>query len=499
MNVHAIHRFRFIFWISVVVLPAAISSSYEKQSLRSAFTGQKICEEPDHAMGEIAGEVTQTSVILQSRLTQGNQKIDGDVPGCSGIARFEISKNREFTDSIKTEWIEAVAENDYIVKRKIDNLVPATRYYYRLIYGANKAHAREGNTCTFKTLAEKDASAPLRLAILTCMNYAFFHYGTDGQGKRAYTGPDKILGYPGLQSVLDMEPDYSIWTGDNVYYDHPKEGRARTQTELRKKWHEQFIQPRYIDLFAETPTYWMKDDHDFRFNDCDLTGDEEPSVELGIRTFIEQVPVADPNDKNPATYRTFRLNKHVQIWLMEGRDYRSPNAMPDGPEKTLWGKEQIAWLHNTLLESDATFKFLISPTPLVGPDDAYKKDNHVNHEGFRHEGDAFFTWLTSHDFLNKKLYLFCGDRHWQYHSIHPSGFEEFSCGTIEDANSRMGRKPGDPKSTDPNAEVKQLYTQNTPSGGFLMVTVTPTEDGASAHAEFVFYDENGVLMYRYYA
>ena len=68
--------------------------------------------------------------------------------------------------------------------------------------------------------------------------------------------------------------------------------------------------------------------------------------------------------------------------------------MPDGPDKTLWGAEQIAWLKSTLLESDATFKLLISPTPLVGPDDAYKIDNHTNHKGFRHEGREFFKWVV---------------------------------------------------------------------------------------------------------
>ena len=30
--------------------------------------------------------------------------------------------------------------------------------------------------------------------------------------------------------------------------------------------------------------------------------------------------------------------------------------MPDGPDKTMWGVEQRAWLERTLLESDATFK-----------------------------------------------------------------------------------------------------------------------------------------------
>ena len=57
--------------------------------------------------------------------------------------------------------------------------------------------------------------------------------------------------------------------------------------------------------------------------------------------------------------------------------------MPDGPTKTIWGAEQLAWLKSSLLESDATFKLLVSPTPMVGPDDLRKTDNHTNIGGFR--------------------------------------------------------------------------------------------------------------------
>ncbi len=169
--------------------------------------------------------------------------------------------------------------------------------------------------------------------------------------------------------------------------------------------------------------------------------------------------------------------------------------MEDGPAKSLWGPEQIAWLKRTLLESDAAFKILVSPTPLVGPDDAYKIDNHVNREGFRHEWEAFFRWLGDNDFLDRNFFIVCGDRHWQYHSVHPSGFEEFSCGALVDANARLGRKPGDPESTDPEALIDQPYTQEEASGGFLTVTVRPGEGEEPPAAEFAFRDERGGILY----
>jgi len=119
----------------------------------------------------------------------------------------------------------------------------------------------------------------------------------------------------------------------------------------------------------------------------------------------------------------------------------------------------------------------------------------VNPKGFRTEGDDFFLWLADNGFLNKNFYIVCGDRHWQYHSIHPSGFEEFSCGALVDANSRLGRKPGDPASTDPDALLKQVYTQSEFSGGFLKITVRPDDGGGKPAAEFSFFDEWGVPLY----
>ena len=140
-------------------------------------------------------------------------------------------------------------------------------------------------------------------------------------------------------------------------------------------------------------------------------------------------------------------------------------------------------------------KILISPTPLVGPDDAYKKDNHVNPSGFRYEGEAFFDWLVENGFLKSNFYVICGDRHWQYHATHPKGIEEFSCGALVDNNSRAGRLAGDPESTDPESSIVQHYVQGTKeeaTGGFLWVG---NKNGENPELHFKFYDELGRLLY----
>ena len=459
------------------------------------LSATRVSAEIAHLQGEMAGEVSTTSAILQSRLTAPKLGKNGGVPGAEGVARFEIADDPDFTNPRSTPWLRAEPETDYIVKTKVSSLEPNRRYYYRLVFGPDEEHVGRGPARTFRTHPDRNTPARTSFVVVTGMNFHSFHFGRPKKPEIAYQGADKHLGYPALATMLKLDLDFFVGTGDNVYYDHPPKTAAKTPAAMRKKWHEQFVQPRYIELFARVPTYWEKDDHDHRYNDNDNTGDREPSSELGIHIFREQVPVVDPADPEAVTYRTFRVNKLLQIWLVENRDYRSPNRSPDGPEKTIWGTKQREWLKRTLLESDAAVKVLVSPTPMVGPDDSYKKDNHTNLGGFRHEGSAFFQWAKENGFLDKGLYLACGDRHWQYHAVHPSGFEEFSCGALVDANSRMGVPPGGKKSTDPEAKIKHLYRSKEPSGGFLNVVVEPGTDAKTAGVDFNFFDENGELLY----
>ncbi len=460
---------------------------------------------PRAGMGIMVGEVTSTSALAQVRLTQTDQLVKGDVLGAAGVVRFDLES--EGGKKLGAQTVEVNASRDFIARAEFTSLKPATRYTVRTQIGTSAKQLRPGPTARFHTHPGATSSDPVRFVVVTGMNYAKFH----GDGRidrkthllhnntelpRPYSGPDKHLGYPALDTILRLKPNFFVGTGDNVYYDTPKKPRARTVPELRQKWHEQFVQPRYRDLFAAVPTYWMIDDHDYRIDDGDNTGDHLPSPETGRRMMLEQLPVAPADDVDAKTYRTLRVNRDLQIWFPENRMYRSPNAMPDGPNKSIWGHVQKAWLKRTLAESDATFKLLISPNPMIGPDDARKSDNHTNFGGFRHERDEFFAWLKQTGIADS-FYLVCGDRHWQYHSIHPAGLEEFSCGALVDANSRPGRKPGDPKSTDPKGLIKQVYAQKSPSGGFLWIEVTPASNNRPATLEFRFHDERGAVLYEH--
>ena len=451
----------------------------------------------------LSGEITYNSVIFQCRLAKSDSLINYDIPGIKGIACFQISKDSLFKNLMETNWLEGNSNNDFIVKSKVAGLLPSTNYYYRAKALTDELpdtqYSRIG---IIKTLPDRNGEEDVSFAISTGFNYEkFYGIGIEPgakQSKSIAVGIDRTLGFEAFETVKNLKANFFIANGDVVYYDKPDKKYlwARTKEAMRAKWHRYFAMPRNQAMCLQTPVYYLKDDHDHRFNDCDTTNEKfsEPSNQLGIEIFREQVPIVDPKILNAKTYRTHRVGKHLQLWFVEGRDYRSPNSMDDTPKKTIWGKKQLEWLKSTLLESDATFKILISPTPLVGPDDAYKRDNHANIKGFQSEGKAFFDWLIKNGFLVKDFYIVCGDRHWQYHSIHPSGFEEFSSGAFIDQNSRRGRLPGDPKSTDPNATIKVPYIQFDEWGGGYLLVKTYLKNEAPT-IKFSFRDIEGRELY----
>jgi len=100
------------------------------------------------------------------------------------------------------------------------------------------------------------------------------------------------------------------------------------------------------------------------------------------------------------------------IWKfgsLEGRDYRSTSERGPHPDAGDFGAKQMAWLEQTLAASDATFRVVITPTPMVGPDRANKDDNLAN-KGYVVEGTKIRSLLATH----KNLTVITGDRHWQY-------------------------------------------------------------------------------------
>jgi alkaline phosphatase D len=417
------------------------------------------------ANGIKLGEVTQDSALVWMRLTShatanvGGVKfhkvpkhepqipagqtltdMEGAVPGIAGSVRISWqSKGEEMT---QTEWLPVDEDRDFTRKVELRGLVPGRAYEVQ-VESRSSEKGKAGQTIygKFRTAPPPEMMAPIKFVVTSCQDYP-----------RRDT-PDGHRIYP---NMLKLDPDFFIHTGDIEYYDKPLPW-ATNQQLARFKWNRLYGLPHLAHFHTQVASYFMKDDHDTTSNDSwpgvdfmDLTWEQ------GKALFREQFPVRKDN------YRTVRWGKDLQIWMVEGRDYRSPNNQPDGPEKTIWGKKQKEWFFRTFKESDATFRVLISPTPVVGPDRSSKNDNHAN-KGFAHEGDEIRNFLASH----KNTFVICGDRHWQYVSVdQQTGLKEFSCGSASDEHA-SGWKDG-------NRLPEHTYLKV--QGGFLSIEVKREEE-----------------------
>ena len=396
------------------------------------------------------GEVTSTSAIVWTRLTRDPEtepmsEFGRLVTGQAGDIRVTYWLEGQESSSVQTPWAAVDADKDFTRQVTLVDLVPGAEYAL-LVEGRPPLHQSNVTELkgSFKTAPNQKDSTRILFSVVSCQLYP--------------RRDDPVNGFRVYDSMADLDLDFFVHTGDNVYYDQP-EPHATNIALARFKWSRNYSLPFVESFLRNSSSYFMKDDHDTLKNDS-FPGQEYGSIswQEGLELFREQVPMGDE------TYRTFRWGNDLQIWLVEGRDFRSPNKMRDGPDKTLWGKEQKDWLFNSVQTSDATFRILISPTPIVGPDHSNKKDNHSN-AVFKTEGDEIRSFVASQE----NMFIVAGDRHWQYSSKDPTtGALEFGSGPASDALAAR-IKEGD-------SSPMQTYMNIV--GGFLTVEVNNTEDAA---------------------
>jgi hypothetical protein len=379
--------------------------------------------------------------LLAVQLPEGTRldQMQGACPGAPGEVRLIYFPEKKRTLSRSTDWTVTQAQTDYTCQWKLEELQPGTSYV--AIVEARPIGQTEISAVLrgrFQTAAEHDLPVPQTFCMTTCHDYI---RRDDDLGHRIY---------PAMQQ---LSPDWMIHAGDVEYYDKPNPW-AWTIDLMRFKWARLFSLPRLRDFYANHTSYFIKDDHDTLKNDC-WPGQTYGAVsfEQGVHLFNqEQFPARTPR------YTTVQWGRDLQFWVLEGRDFRSPNTMQDGPDKTILGKEQKAWLLESVRASTATFKLVFSPTPVVGPDRERKSDNHAN-ETFEHEGLQLRDALSAVD----GLIIFCGDRHWQYASVDPqTGLWEFGCGPGSERHE-LGWQEGDVR-----PEHRFLRVQ----GGFLSGQLT---------------------------
>ncbi|TWT39325.1 alkaline phosphatase D family protein [Blastopirellula retiformator] len=438
---------------SLKLLAAGLPLTFAAQSFGKSTTG------PYFGSGVKVGEVTSDSAILWTR-TSSADECDSNfaLPGIAADVRVRYWIAEQSGSEKTTAWQSTTADGDFATQIPLSDLSPGVKY--RFVLEAKNSLGANQTDGTFKTAPLAETITPIRFVVTSCHKYATMD--APGLGQKIYL------------EMLKLKPQFFVHTGDVVYYDGDTEPLARNVELARLHWHRMDNLPYHRQFYPNMASYFMKDDHDV------LKDDAWPGQKFGDLTFAEGLAIFDEqNPMGESPYRTVRWGRDLQVWIVEGRDFRSPNPMADGPQKSIWGEQQWEWLQQTVAASDAKFKILISPTPIVGPDRPQgKNDNHSN-AVWTSEGNRARKFL-----VDNHMHVICGDRHWQYHSVDDAtGLNEFCSGPSTNKHAGGWNQ----KNFLPEHRFLRV------AGGFLCVDVDRT--GEQPGLLFRHIDVDGAVVY----
>lgn len=428
------------------------------QEKEAFFEGQPFIEISRDTMLFLAKNPDENT-IYSSQIPAGYalKDMEGYCPGAPGEVRLKYHIKGQEEKTVRTEWTSVDPLKDFTHQWKLSGLAPGNHYQVKVFARANASGpVTDSISGQFYLPPQDNTIRPIKFCVVSCHDY---HRRDDLQNGH------KI--YP---SMAGLQPDFYVHTGDIEYMDKPTP-YALTEALMRFKWNRLFSLPFQRDFFARHTSYFMKDDHDVGFDDSYPGRDYGAvSFERGLEIFdYEQFPV------HPKHYKTIRWGKDLQIWIVEGRNYRNQNYLEDGPQKTIWGKEQKKWFFETVEASSATFKILITSSPILGPDRIRKNDN-LSNATYAHEQSEILDFIKT----QKNLFIVNGDRHWQYVThIEGTSLWEFGCGAGADVHA------GGWKQEDFRPEHQFLRVK----GGFLSVFSHRSE--GKAELQFLHHDVEG--------
>jgi len=289
--------------------------------------------------GPWSGAVTAQSAVVVARLAWP-----------AADARLEISPAADFSASrlVPAAPLQPGAQPE-IVRFTVDDLRPDTQYHYRVRAGT-KADERAG---TFRTTPAPGQPASFRFTFSSC--------GNTGSPHPVYT------------RIRDEAPLFHLTTGDLHYLDIEENSRDA----FRAGYEAALASPTQGALYRAVAWVYTWDDHDFGPNGSDR---HSPSREASHATYREYVPHhplawdAEHQDHTGPISQAFTVGR-ARFLVLDTRSQRDATKMADGPDKTMLGAWQKAWLQRELLAARGRFPltFIVSSVSWISDDT--KRDN----------------------------------------------------------------------------------------------------------------------------
>jgi alkaline phosphatase D len=338
------------------------------------------------ALGVASGQPRPQSVVLWTRLMADPAQPDGGLPQALLPLRWQVAEDEAFGRIVRSGTVLADPALAHSVRVQVDHLRPARRYWYRFLAGGSASPV--GRTCTAPE--EGAAVDRLRLALASCQHYE--------QGW-----------FTAHREIAEQDLDAVVFVGDYIYDSSNRRFRLRsheaeapcTLDEFRARYATYKRDPDLQASHAAHPWILAWDDHEVRNDYAGTLGDDDLSPEAFVQmraaayqAYFEHQPLALDQLPGPTGVRMhdrFRWGQLADLWMLDGRQYRSPQVCNGGgvagghvrwhcralaeDRGTMLGADQERWLQEGLRGAKSRWKLIgqatqVSPWGVPGPDGA---------------------------------------------------------------------------------------------------------------------------------
>jgi alkaline phosphatase D len=296
----------------------------------------------------------------------------------NGPGQLVVEVEAEGTGAVQRLQRTVDATTDYTVKIPVDGLGPGRRHLWRALLVTEDGAAGVTAAGRFRTAPPSTNPAPVRLV-----------WGGDLAGQNVCR--DAEHGFEVFSAINALAPDLFVALGDMIYADGLCEAegrygnaqvlggfeRAADMSAFRAHWRYARADAGLRRLLANTAYLPTWDDHEVvnDFGPLHDTRDTPPYspgehlLPLGRAALLEQNPITEHPDRPGRIYRSLRWGRHLELLLLDTRQYRDANTAPDSATrpKTLLGREQLVWLEDRLRRTDATWLVIATSVPLSIP------------------------------------------------------------------------------------------------------------------------------------
>ncbi len=286
--------------------------------------------------------------------------------------------------TVTTRTAVASTANDLTVAVRLRGLAPGARYAYTF-----SQRERTSATGRFVTAPAAGTARDVRFAI-----------SGDADATAGATGRPAFNAFQVYGRMAAEGNEFNINLGDTIYSDSEVGGAPVART-VPEKWGKYKLGLRLGGLgvlrrSAGLYSHW--DDHEF-INDFSRPENGDAIYAAGVKAFTDYSPVAKPSATG--LYRTFRWGRHLELFFLDERSFRSgkataacngdlaptaPQAVRDAfatlapglrspippacraaiddPTRTMLGARQYAVFTRAINASTATWKVIVNEVPI---------------------------------------------------------------------------------------------------------------------------------------